>query len=100
MIITVHDLKTKLDAQEELILLDVREQYEFDEFNLDGQLIPLGEFMNALPDLEDKKDAQIVVHCRSGKRSAIAQEMLLEAGFKNVKNLQGGVVAWIEAFGA
>ena len=100
MDITVKELKDKIDKKEEFVLIDVREDYEFEEFNLDGQLIPLGNFPGVIPNLEEHKDKEIIIHCRSGRRSAMAQQMLKQAGFENVKNLEGGVLAWIEEFGA
>lgn len=100
MDITVKELKEKLDNGEEFVLIDVREPHEHQEFNTGGQLIPLGNIPSAIPDLEDHKEEEIVVYCRSGKRSAVAQELMRQAGFKNVRNLEGGMLAWEEAFGA
>jgi rhodanese-related sulfurtransferase len=100
MDITVQELKQKLDRGDKFLFLDVREQYEFDEFNLGAQLIPLGELMNRAWELEDAKGSEVVIHCRSGKRSAMGQQILQMNGFTNVRNLEGGVMAWIDAFGA
>ena len=100
MDITVQELKTKLDAKEEFLFIDVREMHEFEEFNLGAKLIPLGDFMMALPEMEGYKKDEVVIHCRSGKRSAMAQHLMKEAGFENVRNLTGGVLAWQEAFGS
>lgn len=100
MDITVQELKTKLDAKEEFIFIDVREGYEYEEFNLGAELIPLGDITNALSKYDDKKDEEIVLHCRSGQRSGMAQQFMKQAGFTNVRNLTGGVNAWKEAFGA
>lgn len=100
MDITVKGLKDKLEKKENFLFLDVRETYEYDEYNLGAKLIPLGEIMGAIPSLEPHKDDEIVIHCRSGKRSAMAQELLRQAGFSNVRNLEGGVLAWIDEFGA
>lgn len=99
MNITVQELKKKLDAREDFIFIDVREPHEFEEFNLGAQLIPLGEIPEAISDMKDKKNAEIIVHCRSGARSDRAQQFMLAEGFTNVKNLEGGAMAWIEAFG-
>lgn len=99
MDITVQELKQKLDKQENFVFLDVREQWEFDEFNLGAKLIPLGSISTALDDLEDYKNDEIVVHCRSGQRSGMAQQFLQSVGFKNVRNLTGGVLAWQEKYG-
>lgn len=94
MEISVQDLKAKMDNKEDFVLIDVREKHEYDEFNIGGKLIPLGEIMGALGDLEDIKGKEVIVHCRSGKRSAMAQYLMLQSGFSDVKNLTGGVLAW------
>ncbi len=99
MIITVQELKRKLDANEDLFLLDVREQLENQEFNIGGQLIPLGDIPAHISELEPYKQKEIVVYCRSGIRSGLAQQLLMQAGFDDVKNLQGGVVEWRAVFG-
>ncbi len=100
MNINVKELKRKFDAKEDFILIDVRETYEYEEFNLGAQLIPLGEIPEAIADMKDKKDAEIILHCRSGARSGRAQQFMMAEGFTNVSNLEGGVLAWIEAFGS
>jgi rhodanese-related sulfurtransferase len=96
--ISVIKLKQRMDAGEAINLLDVRETFEFDEFNLNGKLIPLGELPGRLDEIEDWKDQEIIVHCRSGKRSATAQQFLLQSGFQNVRNLIGGVLDWQKEF--
>ena len=98
MTITVQELKQKLDQKEDFLLLDVREPHEYEEFNIGAKLIPLGSIPVAVDDLEDYREKEIVVHCRSGARSASAQQFLIGVGFKDVKNLTGGVLAWQEAF--
>ena len=99
MDITVQELKQKLDSEEKFVFLDVREAWEYDEFNLGATLVPLGTVINAIEDLEEHKENEIVIHCRSGQRSGMAQQMFQAAGYKNVRNLEGGVLAWKEAFG-
>jgi rhodanese-related sulfurtransferase len=96
--ISVIKLKQRLDAGEAINLLDVRETFEFEEFNLNGKLIPLGELPGRLDEIEDWKDQEVIVHCRSGKRSATAQQFLLQSGFQNVRNLIGGVLDWQKEF--
>ncbi len=98
MDITAQELKQKLDNGDEFVLIDVREQHEHDEFNVGGQLIPLGNVMGAIPQLQDQKDAEVVVYCRSGGRSGMAQQILQGAGFSNVRNLIGGMLTWQETF--
>ena len=100
MDISVQELKKKLDGGDQFVFLDVREQYEFDEFNLGARLIPLGDLMNRAWELDDSKNEEVIVHCRSGKRSAMGQQILQSMGFTNVRNVEGGVLAWLVAFGA
>ena len=90
--ITVAKLKERLDAKEDFFLLDVREQHEYQICNLEGNLIPLNELPNRIDELD--KEREIVVHCRSGQRSAQAVMFLQQAGFEKVLNLAGGILAW------
>lgn len=99
MDITVDELKEKMEKGDEFVFIDVREEHEYEEFNLGATLIPLGDVMHAVDDLEENKDDEIVVHCRSGARSGMAQQILEQHGFSNVRNLEGGVLAWQEKFG-
>ena len=96
--ITVEELKKKIDNEEEFVFIDVRESYEYDEFNLGAQLIPLGSLMSHLTELEQYKNEEIVIHCRSGIRSGAAKDTLVQLGFKNVRNLLGGVLDWKEKY--
>ena len=100
MDISVQELKQKIDHGDSFIFLDVREPYEFAEFNLGAKLIPLGDLMSRVVELDGSQDAEIIVHCRSGKRSAMGQQILQMNGFTNVRNVEGGVLAWMDAFGA
>ena len=92
--ISVIKLKERMDANGEIHLIDVREPFEFEEFNLGGTLIPLGELPGRLDELSHLKNEEIIVHCRSGARSRTAQQFLLQSGFNNVRNLLGGVLDW------
>jgi rhodanese-related sulfurtransferase len=94
MDITIEELKERMDKGENLNLFDVREEYEFDEFNIGAQLIPLGELPDRLDEIKADKDAEIIVHCRSGARSGRAQAYLESEGYTNVRNLVGGMLAW------
>jgi rhodanese-related sulfurtransferase len=95
--ITVKELKDRMKAGEKLNILDVREPDEFAEFNIGGKLYPLGKIQNMQVDeLDHWKEQEIIVHCRSGKRSMTACQILETMGFKNTKNLEGGVLAWQE----
>ncbi len=96
--ITTEELKQKLDNKEDFVFIDVREQHEFDEFNLGAKLIPLATLPNALNDLDQYKEKEIIIHCRSGARSGNAKNYLVQQGYKNVKNLLGVVLRWQELY--
>jgi rhodanese-related sulfurtransferase len=96
MDITVQELQERLEQGETINLIDVREEYEYEDFNLGGTLIPLGEIPDRLDEIKHLKDEEVIVHCRSGKRSESAQKFLQSQGFSNVRNLIGGVLAWNE----
>jgi molybdopterin/thiamine biosynthesis adenylyltransferase/rhodanese-related sulfurtransferase len=88
-----HELKRRMDAEEPLELIDVREPFESEIARIDGaKLIPLGEITERLDELN--RERPIVVHCHSGKRSAQAARLLQQRGFGNVYNLEGGIDAW------
>ncbi len=97
--INVEELKERLDKEEDLFVIDVREEYEYEEQNIGAENIPLGTLMTILDDLEEYKDKEIVVHCRSGNRSGQAKDVLEAAGFKKVRNLLGGMLEWTEKYG-
>jgi rhodanese-related sulfurtransferase len=99
MDITVTELKQRLDAGEQFVFIDVREPHEFEEFNLGAQLIPLGTVVDKIGEFEQHRDDEIIIHCRSGKRSAMAQMLFQQAGFTNVRNVEGGILDWIDKFG-
>ena len=95
MDISVKDLKARMDAgDQDFVLIDVREPGEHEAFNIGGELIPVGTIAGALNGLEAHKDKEVIVYCRSGARSGMAQGFLQQAGFKNVRNLTGGMMAW------
>jgi len=89
---TPRELKARLDRGEDLFVLDVREPHEYQICNLGGHLIPLGDLSRRVSELDSSRE--IVAHCRSGKRSAEAVEFLLQAGFRKIWNLKGGILAW------
>ena len=98
--ITVEELKSRMDNGEKLNLIDCREPHEYAEFNIGAKLIPLGKIQTMqIEEIEDLKDQEVIIHCRSGNRSMIACLFLDTLGFKDTKNLAGGVLAWIEKFG-
>ena len=96
--ITAEELKNRIDNGTKPVIIDVREQYEFDEFNINGILIPLGNLKESLGELEKFKNSEIVIHCRSGARSAAATDFLTKHGFTDVKNLVGGMLDWQSKF--
>jgi rhodanese-related sulfurtransferase len=99
--ITVEQLKARMDAGEHLNLVDVREPNEYQEFNIGAKLVPLGKIQSMQADeLDDLKDEEVILHCRSGKRSATAAMFLETMGFTNTVNVEGGMLAWQEKFGS
>ena len=96
--ITVQELKQLKDSNANFQLVDVREEHEFDEANLNGLLIPLGDILDRADEVV--KDKQVVIHCRSGKRSATAiQALETQLGYTNLYNLKGGILAYQEQIG-
>ncbi len=97
--ITVDELKARVEAGEKINIVDVREPHENAEFNIGGVLIPLGKVQTMQVDeLEDLKNEEVIVYCRSGNRSGQACLILDSLGFKNTKNLVGGMLAWQDRF--
>lgn len=92
--ITPRDLKTRIDARENLLLLDVREPREREICDIGGDLLPLAEIPSRMRELDPSRD--IVVYCRRGERSAAAVAFLRRAGFGRVWSLRGGLFAWSE----
>jgi rhodanese-related sulfurtransferase len=97
--ITAEEVKARLDAGEKLHIIDVREPHENAEFNIGGVLLPLGKVQTMqVEDIEDLKNEEVIVYCRSGNRSGQACMILDTLGFKNTKNLIGGMLNWREIF--
>jgi adenylyltransferase/sulfurtransferase len=94
--ISVQELKRRLDAHEDVFVLDVREPHEVKIVNVGAPLIPLGELPKRLVELAPYKDREIVIHCKSGGRSQKAAQLLKSAGFQHVENLAGGILAWAD----
>lgn len=93
--ISAQELKDRMEAGEKLHVIDVREPSEYAEYNIGGKLIPLGRIAGMqLEDLEDLKDEELIIHCKGGTRSTQACLILEQAGFTNVANLTGGVMAF------
>jgi len=92
--IQVEELKRRLDAGEDIFVLDVREPHEYQIANIGGYLIPLGDLPKRVNELDTSRE--IVAHCKMGGRSAKAVAFLKQAGFTKVHNLAGGITAWSE----
>ncbi|WP_370568895.1 molybdopterin-synthase adenylyltransferase MoeB [Sporocytophaga myxococcoides] len=91
--LTVQELKAKLDKKEQVFLLDVREEYEYEICNLGGKLIPVNRIQQQVDQIPD--NVPVVVYCHLGMRSAMVVKFLTEEfGFKNLYNLEGGIHAW------
>ncbi len=93
--ITATELKQKIDNKENFQLIDVREDYEFENANIGGELIPMGTVLTAVDRIS--KDKDVIVMCRSGRRSAtVIAELEKRFGYTNLSNLQGGILAYAE----
>ena len=89
-----NELNEKLVANETVVLVDCREQHEWDEGRIEKAIhIPLGQIEDRLDELPDK-NAQIIIQCRSGKRSMRAAEFLEDEGYNDLTNLEGGILGW------
>ncbi len=97
--ITVEEVKARLDAGEQLNLLDVREPHENADFNIGGILLPLGKVQTMqIEDIEGLRDKEVLIYCRSGNRSGQACMILEQMGFTNVSNVVGGMLDWQAKF--
>ncbi len=93
--ITTDNVKARLDAGEQLNLIDVREPYEHTDFNIGGILLPLGKIRSMqVEEIEDLKNSEIILYCRSGNRSGQAALILEQMGFSDVTNMLGGMLDW------
>lgn len=93
--VTVHELKQWIDGHENFQLIDVREPYEYEIANIGAELVPLGTIISFAENIS--RDKKVVIHCRSGKRSADAVSLLQKKyGFSNLYNLKGGILAWAD----
>lgn len=95
--ISVEQLKARMDAGEKLNLLDVREPNEYAEFNFGAPLFPLGKIQSMqIEDIDHLRNEEVIINCRSGKRSMMACMLLEQMGFTNTVNVVGGVLDWQE----
>ncbi len=93
--ISVEALNEKLVAGESINLVDVREPHEHADFNIGGILLPLGQVQTMqIDEIEDLRDKEVYVYCRSGNRSGQACMILEQMGFTNLVNVSGGMLAW------
>ncbi len=92
--ISAAELKEKLLNGKQFSLIDVREELEFHTMNIGGENIPLGKLTRIIDELEYSKDQELVMICQRGIRSETARRLLVSAGFENVKNLIGGLLAY------
>ena len=98
--ITADELKNRMDAGEKLNVIDVREDIERADFNIGGTHFRLRRIQDMdIKEIEDLKDQEVIVYCRSGNRSRMACLMLEHMGFKNTVNVTGGMLDWIGKFG-
>ena len=91
---TPEELKRRRDAGEDIFVLDVREQHEYQTANIGGHLIPLNDLPKRVGELDPNRET--VVHCKMGGRSAKAVDFLRQSGFTKVHNMVGGINAWSE----
>ena len=95
--ISVEELKSKIDNNEDFQLIDVRETFEYETSNIKGENIPLGGLLLEADKIS--RDKPVIMQCRSGKRSAAAvMQLEQQLGLTNLYNLKGGILAWQEAF--
>lgn len=97
--ITPEEVKERMDKGEKLHLVDVRQPEENAEYNIGGILLPVGNIQNMqTEEIDDLKNEEVILYCRSGNRSGIAAMVLDQMGFSNTKNLVGGMLAWRQKF--
>lgn len=93
MDITVQELKEKLNRQEPIHIIDVREELEYHSYNIGGSNIPLGKLAQTIDEIDYNKTDELIVVCQRGLRSKTAQHLLMANGFTQVRNLTGGILA-------
>ena len=99
-LIEIADLKERINQQEQINLVDVRQPEEHTDYNIGGILLPFRNIISMqIDEIENLKDKEVIVYCRSGQRSMQACLMLESMGFTNVKNLAGGMLGWEALFG-
>lgn len=98
--ITVDELKKKMESGANINIIDVREPHEYAEGHINGgKLFPLGKIQTMqVEDIENLKDEEVIVYCRSGRRSMMAYMILDQLGFKDTANVEGGILDWQEKY--
>jgi rhodanese-related sulfurtransferase len=92
------DAAAEMFAQRQAVIVDVREQQEWDEARIEGAIhLPLGQLSSRLQELEPYRNTTLIVQCRSGRRSAEAIHIIKAAGFDQLYNLEGGIQSWVES---
>lgn len=86
------ELKSRMDAGDNIQVIDVREPFEYEICNIGAELIPMGDIPSNLDKISRDKD--VIIHCKSGGRSGNITQFLMAQGFDNVHNLRGGILAW------
>lgn len=91
--VTVQELKEKMDRKDNFQLIDVRESFEYEICNLNGELIPMSSVFDQIDKIA--KDKPVIVHCKSGGRSGVVvMELERRYGMTNLYNLKGGIIAY------
>ena len=94
--ITSKELHQRLSSGEKLNIIDVREEWEFEEKNIGAVLIPLASLPDRLSEIEKFKEQELIIHCKSGARSGKAKQFLEAQGYTKVRNLLGGILGYLE----
>ncbi|MFK7953236.1 MAG: rhodanese-like domain-containing protein [Ekhidna sp.] len=94
--ITCQEVKDRISKGEKFHFIDVREEWEHEEENLGATLIPLGDLPGRIDEIDSLKNEEIIVHCKSGARAGRAKKHLISQGFQNVRNMEGGILAYLE----
>ena len=97
MDISVQEFKERHNEKSQLFVIDVREEWEFEESKIEKTVnIPLHSLPGKAKDISTSKETEVIVYCRTGVRGNTAYTVMKQAGFENVRNLAGGIVAYME----
>ena len=95
--ITPDEVKQRLENGITFHFIDVREEWEYEEANIGAQLLPLGDLPTRIEEIIHLKEEEVVVHCKSGKRSGQAKKFLTSRGFTKVRSMEGGIEAYLNS---